>query len=84
MEKRTLIMPFEDESESFTNGFECGQIWEKMTNCVVFQDQIVHACNKLQIQLMCDHFGYHGKFVDAGEEWTAFTGAPVDISSISE
>lgn len=29
MEENSLLMPFYDESKSFTNGFECGILWQK-------------------------------------------------------
>jgi hypothetical protein len=79
----TLLMPFVDESENFTNGFECGQLWEKMTNDAVFENQLIHSENKEQIILMLVHFGYEYKIVDCGDGcWCFLSGNPINISSV--
>lgn len=51
-------MPFIDASESFTNGFECGQIYQMMERKEVFENYLIHSCNKEQIKLIAIRFGY--------------------------
>lgn len=57
MEQNTLLMPFLDESESFTNGFECGQIWQRISEGETFEKQLIHTENKEQVEMICRSFG---------------------------
>lgn len=50
-------MPFVDESESFTNGFECGQIWDKFERGEELQNYLCHTDNEKQIRKMAATFG---------------------------
>ena len=65
------IMPFYDQSKSFTNGFECGIIWERMKlgeevgGCMP-----VHNENIPQIRLMCQHFGYELEIKQYDSHWS--------------
>lgn len=80
MSKDILLMPFVDESSSFTNGFECGQIWEEMTQGKEFSKRLVHTENIEQINLMADHFGYVIEVETNCDCWSYITGQPIDIS----
>ncbi len=55
-EKNMLLMPFEDSSESFTNGFECGQIWEKLQSNEKLNGYLIHSCNIKQIKKIAETF----------------------------
>lgn len=79
----TLLVPFVDESHSFTNGFECGMIWELMSNNVFIEDKPVHNENLEQIKLIAEHFGYDYSLKD-GEDgsWHFLSGKPISIDSV--
>lgn len=51
-----MLMPFIDESHEFVNGFECGQIWEKLKIGNTFCGYMVHTENSAQIQMICDYY----------------------------
>lgn len=80
--KPVLLMPFLDESESFTNGFECGRIWQEVNAGETFASYLAHKCNQKQIEMIFEHFGYEYLIVDAGEGWIYLTATPINISSI--
>ncbi len=63
----TLLMPFIDESESFTNGFECGQIWEKISQGEILEKYLCHSENEEQIKMICESFGVKYHFEEAKE-----------------
>lgn len=78
-----LLMPFKDQSESFTLGFECGKIWDTMGRNESIENLIVHVANQEQIILMCDHFGYTRECKEVGDDcWMYLTAQPVDISNV--
>ena len=64
----TLLMPFIDESESFTNGFECGQIWEKISQGETLEKYLCHSENEEQIKMICESFGVEYHFEEAREK----------------
>ncbi len=45
-----LLMPFVDQTKSFTHGFECGQIWEWAKNGKPFNNYAFHSINKMQVK----------------------------------
>lgn len=51
-------MPFIDQSKSFTQGFECGQIWEWSKNGKPFNNYIFHTTNKDQVEKTLKLYGY--------------------------
>lgn len=69
----TLLMPFIDSSESFTNGFECGQIWQRISEGESFDRQLVHLDNQKQIEMICESFGVGFTIESANEEWAYLT-----------
>lgn len=73
MEQNTLLMPFLDESESFTNGFECGKIWQMVSEGETFENQLIHAENKEQIEMICRSFGVEFGIVEHDETWSYLT-----------
>lgn len=66
--RNTLLMPFIDESESFTNGFECGQIWEKISQGETLEKYLCHDENEEQIKMICESFGVEYYFEQAKEK----------------
>jgi hypothetical protein len=85
MKENNLLMPFIDESESFTNGFECGQIWEKLQfikelnmHGSRIKDYLIHLENSAQIQAICDHFEVKCFITALNEEWANLTTHYID------
>lgn len=66
-------MPFKDQSSSFTNGFECGQIWEKIQAGENIENYLCHYVNKDQIVEIAKTFGCDALFVDLDETWSEVT-----------
>ena len=79
---KNLLMPFTDSSESFTNGFECGQIWEHLQRDEYHTAMVVHSANCEQIKLICEHFGYDFTLVDNEDGWHIFSCRHIDISGL--
>lgn len=48
-----VVMAFDDRTEDFCYGFECGCIWERMRH-VVEIDDCFHLCNQVQILKMAE------------------------------
>lgn len=69
----TLLMPFIDESESFTNGFECGQIWQRISEGETIERQIVHRENEKQIEFICRTFGVECGIDIIDDTWSYLT-----------
>lgn len=84
MSKNILVMPFVDESESFTNGWECGEIWAEMERGTSFDKKLIHTVNIKQINLMCEHFGYSHIIKEYDDTWAYLTASPIDISSLTK
>ena len=52
-----LLVRFEDQSESYTLGFEAGMIFAEMQKREPFE-RLMHAKNLVQIEEMADAMGY--------------------------
>jgi hypothetical protein len=74
-----LLMPFFDDHKKFTNGFECGIIWEKMCKGESFTKYIIHLVNKKQIEFMGKRFHYSINIEQIDEEWANLNGS-IDLS----
>lgn len=77
-----LVMPFLDESESYCNGFEVGQFWERMKNGEEIASQPVHAANKKQLRLCCEYYGYESNFTEMDADWILFSAQHIDITDL--
>jgi len=55
--ENVLLMSFIDESASFVNGFETGQIWEQIKEGEEITKRACYTTNKEQIKMMCEMFG---------------------------
>lgn len=70
----TLLMPFIDESQSFTHGFECGQIWQRVSDGESFERCLIHSCNTEQIKMICESFGVQFNIQKSSDpEWALLT-----------
>ena len=79
-EQNELLMPFFDSSESFTNGFECGQIWEKLQNGEKLDKYLVHRCNIEQIKKIAEIFMTKISVRKTSEdEWCTITTKDFDL-----
>jgi hypothetical protein len=67
--KSTLLVPFLDETESFTLGFECGIIWSKLEKEEEITNQLIHLKNKEQIMLLCANFSLFANVERYCDEW---------------
>lgn len=75
-----IVMSFNDQSESYTLGFECGMIWELLRQGVPQDSITVHAANIDQLHKVAKHYGMK-MFVDRTPEYpewavVAFSKAP--------
>lgn len=68
-----LLMPFIDESPSFTNGFECGQVWQMIEEGETIERRLVHVENIEQIKLICRSFGVECGIDIADDTWCYLT-----------
>lgn len=68
-----LIMPFKDQSNSFTFGFECGQIWEQLKATKPFDHYLFHVSNKEQVEMMCRRFHYSFMIESSDDTWCYLT-----------
>lgn len=68
------MMPFIDDSASFVNGFEVGQLWASFKMGDVPESSTVHTANVEQLRLVAEHYRYD-MFVEPTEisEWTQLT-----------
>ena len=53
-----LIMAFIDETKSFVHGFECGRLWEWMTEGKDFDNYLIHSKNNKQVKKMLKIYEY--------------------------
>lgn len=56
MEENILLMSFIDDSETFTLGFEAGQIWTKVENGDTLENYLFHTKNIKQVELIMKSF----------------------------
>lgn len=73
----TLLIPFTDQSESFTLGVEFGRLWgmmERGEDVVLNKGFPVRVKNREVITTACTHYGYVPVFGKEWEGWIDFTG----------
>lgn len=71
-----LIMPFKDQSHAFAHGFECGQIWQQLSDGKTFEHEQIHAENREQVEMMCKRFLYDYEIGIAVNDWCSFNAKP--------
>lgn len=66
-----LIVSFPDQSASFVNGFEAGQVWSALESGAydVSNGYQCHEENREVILRIARHFGYSVDFTTSGEGW---------------
>ena len=69
-----ILMPFVDESKSFTHGFECGQIWEWAQNGKVFDNYLFHSKNKIQVNRILKIYSYDFRIELIDTLWSSIFG----------
>lgn len=71
------LVPFPDQSENFTSGFEAGMIWQRMVTgepVIGGLDEIaLHEENSVVFQRMADAQSYDLTIEPAGEGWVIAT-----------
>ena len=69
-----LLMPFVDESKSFTHGFESGQIWEWAKDGKIFNNYVFHTANKSQAEKILFLHGYDYTIELIDNTWSTIFG----------
>lgn len=77
-------MPFvgENDDPKFVKGFECGQIWTKMSDNFKFESYLIHTENIDQLKLMAKRFGYSIEIENFDDTWSYFSGK-IDPSKLN-
>lgn len=70
MEENTLLMPFLDGSETYTLGFEAGQIWVKLESGEVLENYLFHTKNIKQVELIMKSFLSDFDIEVTNEDWS--------------
>ena len=70
-----LLMPFVDQSKSFTHGFECGQIWEWAKAGKPFDNYVFHSCNEYQVKRILKLYGYDYRIELIDDGWSTIFGS---------
>lgn len=69
----TLIMPFIDESKSFTEGFECGMIWGLIKSGECLDNHPIHNVNVEQVKMICETFGADYSITGFCDGWSSLS-----------
>lgn len=73
-----LVMPFHDESQSFSNGFEVGMIWVELRDGTFKGRRTVRVENQRQLEATARVFKKRAVFEDCGTEgWLWFSIEPL-------
>ena len=70
----SCIMPFINQSKSFTHGFECGQIWEWSKNGRPFDNYVFHTINEIQVIKILRLYGYDFRIELIDNLWSTIFG----------
>lgn len=73
MSSYKMIMEFIDESENFSNGFECGIIWNRLCMKKKIFEHPVRLDNSAQIQMLCDSVGAKCEITATKDGWALLT-----------
>lgn len=65
-----LLMPFKNDSTDFAEGFQCGQIWERLNHNDVIEGLLIHRAIVPQVEMMCKRFHCEYKIEPAYEGWS--------------
>ena len=75
-EEYALVMPFKDQSPEFAHGFECGQLWQQMTDRKIIEGEQINAENREQVEMICKRFLYEYKIGVSVNGWCSFDATP--------
>jgi len=81
-----LLMDFLDESESFSNGFAMGILWNRCSNLEFINSHHVSLDNFNQAIKILEHHGYNFDYVENYQLDTPsffFTASPIPLSDLS-
>ncbi len=79
MEENTLLMPFLDDSENFTLGFETGQIWVKVESGEILENYLFHTKNIKQVELIMKSFLSDFDIEVTNEDWSLLDMKRIEI-----
>lgn len=68
-----LLMPFINQSPVFVEGFECGQIWEKIQSGECLDYYPVHKNNVNQIKMIGEALGAAIQVSEGDDTWSFIT-----------
>jgi hypothetical protein len=68
-----LLMEFLDGSDSFCHGFESGQIWERVKQGDIIEDQPIHTANAEQIKNIMVSYQCEYVISEIDEHWSLLT-----------
>lgn len=68
-----LLMPFLTDSPEFTQGFECGMIWEKIKAGECFDYHPIHTANADQMNLIGEALGAVVEVTPGDDTWSFIT-----------
>lgn len=82
MAESRLLLPFVTDDPVFTLGFECGQIWELLSNGKKIEHKPCHIENKKQIKMICEALNCKYSIKNMGYGWFDFCAYPITADSI--
>lgn len=74
-----LIMPFLDNSHSFSHGFQCGQVWELINSKYKFNNYLLHTKNIKQVEMMLKRSFYEHSITKIDKYW-CYLNAEINLS----
>lgn len=68
-----LLMEFLNDSDSFCHGFEAGQIWERVKQGDIIEDQPIHKANEEQIRSVMKSYQCEYVIIEIDDHWSLLT-----------
>jgi hypothetical protein len=72
-----LVLPFVDQSSSFAHGFECGQLYQQMTDGKSIEGEQISEESREQVEKICKRFLYQYDIGISVNGWCSFNAHPV-------
>lgn len=66
MSEHSLIISFDDQSESYVLGFEAGLLYQQLETGLVVEPYSVHANNAPTLTRIAQHFGFCASLTSTG------------------
>lgn len=67
------FIPFFTDSPDYVQGFECGIIWNMLTEGAPIHAMNIHTANAAQIVLMCVELGVSYRISEQDSTWSLLT-----------